>query len=135
MAKLSKQDLKDGLMYERAMRRVNAQEVYTLKIVHVAHEGKVLCGYAGKLYKDTNLAVHKFPRCQRCENKLHKLVGAALKEEIRNVWAKSEAGVIHPVAQAAKAKQKKGKPVVLAEQMELPSELLPTGAGKGKGLF
>lgn len=128
MAKLNHQDLKDGLILQRAMQTVGAQEVYTLKIVHVKHNGKVLCGSKSQLYNPTvNMDIAKFPVCQSCQSKLRRLLDNAIKAEVRNYWRNSD----HDGALAPKVlEKKKAKCVVRWKQPELPEELLPTGSGE-----
>lgn len=133
MAKLNHQDLKDGLILQRAMAQVGAQEVYTLKIIHVKHGGKVLCGSKSQLYNPTvNMDIAKFPVCRSCQSKLRRLLDNAVKAELRNYWRNSDHnGTLAPNAM----KTTKKKNLVRYEQPELPEELLPVGSGEGKGLW
>lgn len=133
MAKLNKQQLKDGQAYERALSKVGYAPIYTLKVIHYWNkQGDVLCGFKGQLYKDTNLPVHKMPVCGKCLARLNKLIEAELKEETRNYWmTECSAGVLHP----AMPKPVKAQAQPTWAQDGLSDELLPTGTGKGKGLF
>jgi hypothetical protein len=133
MAKLNHQDLKDGLILQRAMSKVGANEVYTLKTIHVSQNGKVLCGFKGQLYNRTvNMDIAKFPHCQVCANKFRRLLDNQVKAELRNYWRNPD----HKGALAPKGVKpvKKVKTPDVARPM-LPDELLPTGSGKGKGLW
>lgn len=133
MAKLNHQDLKDGLILQRAMLAVGAKEVYTLKTIHVKHEGKVLCGFKGNLYNPTiNMDIKKLVVCKVCQGKLQRLLNNQVKAELRNYWRNPDhAGAVVPNV----TKTKKAKAAIKYEQPALPDELLPTGSGKGKGLW
>lgn len=134
--KLNKQELKDGLLVQRTLAAIQVTETYTKKVVHYTQGGKVLCGFEGQLYKDTNLKTNEMPRCAVCKRRLSKLVAAQLREELKKVWQMPEAGVLHPLAKEMIATLQQEKAAREAyEQPMLPDELLPEGSGRRKGLF
>lgn len=134
--KLNHQDLKDGLILQRAMDKVGAKEVYTLKTLHVKHEGKVLCGLSGALYNPTiNMDISKLMVCKACQRKVQRLIDNQVKAELRNYWHNPDhkGAVVPVVAKTEKKKVVKADPT--HEQPMMPDELLPVGNGNGKGLW
>ena len=121
----------DAVAHQRALRDSGATEVYTQKVIHIMVDNACLCGFGGTVYRVTGRNPATMPKCGRCQARLEKRLAERVKESVRNYWGNPLAGREVIKAPTIKAK---GKPLRYDQPM-LPDELLPTGTGRGMGLW
>jgi len=129
-------ELKDGLIEERARLAVGITgEIYTQSTRHWANkDGKALCGFKGKTFKEAGLALERMNRCLRCERILRGMIEAEKASQLRHYWEKPEAkGVVSVLPQEGKAGGKKPHPLAHYKQPTLVEE--PEEPPIRKGLF